>query len=240
MYIGSLLIVTIFGIILGYLFGSLSWSIIIGKVFFKKDPRDFGSSNAGATNSVRIFGKKIGLIVLILDICKGILPTIIIWLIAKYALGEWMQSSQDSHFNKYSLCYLAGLSGIFGHCFPIFFKFKGGKGVATFAAFIWTISPWVAMIGFIFWIIPLLISKKVSLSSLIGSVSTLIFIWVPGLNYFYILGMDVKDLFFINYGNIYVMLFVFSLVLIGVFIMLYKHLNNIKKLKDGTESTISY
>lgn len=78
------------------------------------------------------------------------------------------------------------------------------------------------------------------MSSLIGSVSTLIFIWVPGLNYFYILGMDVKDLFFINYGNIYVMLFVFSLVLIGVFIMLYKHLNNIKKLKDGTESTISY
>ncbi len=229
-----IILLVLVGACLGYFFGCLMWSIIIGKIFFKKDPRDFNSKNAGATNSSRIYGKKIGLLILLLDILKGLLPTIIMWLIAKYGINI-SQTYITSEFNPYSLCYIAGLFGIFGHCFPLFFKFKGGKGVATFGAFLISIMPFAALWQLLIMIGIVYFFHYVSLASLLCSVMSWVWFLVPGLNYSFVLNSNIKDLLIINvYGSLW-LLFVLALVFLATILIWIKHHKNIKNLLLGTE-----
>ena len=189
-----ILVFVLVNIITGYLFGSLSWSIIIGKIFYKKDPRNHESMNAGATNSFRIYGKISALSVLILDVLKAIVPTIIIWLVIKnYWINEVIQYSIPE-FNLMSIIYLCPLFSIIGHCYPIFFKFKGGKGAATFGGFLWIISPWIAILSFIVFISIIKIKKMVSLSVLITSVFSLILVFNRGINFLYLLKPNMNNL----------------------------------------------
>ena len=146
---------TILVIILSYLFGSIPWGLVIGKVFFHKDIRKEGSGNIGGTNAGRILGKPAGIAVILLDALKGYFAMVLAYYLAKDAIV------------------FAGLASVSGHCFPIFVHFHGGKAVATTFGFFLGIATLVN--GHIFWqfIFPVLcflvilyLTKMVSLSSI--------------------------------------------------------------------------
>lgn len=144
-------------IILSYLFGSIPWSLVIGKVFFHKDIRTEGSGNLGGTNAGRVLGKKVGITVIILDALKAFFSMLLASYIAKDAM------------------IYAGLACCIGHCFPIFAQFKGGKAVATSFGFFLGIATFTNHQYFLQFFLPLLVflvslylCRMVSLSSMIG------------------------------------------------------------------------
>ncbi|MEB6200670.1 glycerol-3-phosphate 1-O-acyltransferase PlsY [Mammaliicoccus fleurettii] len=144
-------------IILSYLVGCFPSGLVLGKLFFKKDIRQFGSGNLGATNTFRVLGKKAGFLVMFLDIFKG-------FIVVFFPL--WFNVDIPSIF--------IGICAVIGHVFPIFLKFKGGKAVATSAGVILAVHPLLLItLAFIFFII-LYLTKYVSLSSILASVCCVI------------------------------------------------------------------
>lgn len=137
--------------IIAYLIGNISFSLLISKVFYKKDVRSYGSGNAGATNMIRAFGFKIGVITFIGDLLKGMLAV---------HIGNLLGGTDG--------CYIAGISVIVGHNWPAFMKFKGGKGVATTIGVLFYILPLITLICFIIGISIAFIGRIVSIGSLIG------------------------------------------------------------------------
>lgn len=218
----AIVIIVLLSIFIGYFIGSINWAIIIGKYFYKTDPRNFESKNAGATNATRIFGKNVGFCVWFLDLFKGIFVNVLVFIIAKYSLNEWLNAGINSSFNPYALCYLPGFFCIIGHCFPIYFKFKGGKGVSTFAGIIWTISPFIGIFLFFFWILILKIYRKVYISSIATIALSLFLIFIPYFNYFCFLNDGIDKM--INYNYV---AFVFGLLLFNTLIIILKHWTNI-------------
>ena len=147
--------------IVSYLMGSIPFGLILTKTFLKKDIREIGSGNIGATNALRTGNKLIGYTTLILDVIKAIIPVIYVKL------------------NHQELIYIASLCAFLGHVFPVWLKFKGGKGVATYIGILFSIN---IFLGFIFcgsWLIIFLFSRYSSLSSLIGSIT------IPVYNFFW-------------------------------------------------------
>lgn len=140
-----------------YLIGSISWAIILGKIFCKKDIRDFGSGNAGATNVLRTFGKNFAIATLILDALKGFIPSII-----GYKL-----------FGDVGLL-LAGVGAVCGHNWPIYFNLKGGKGIATSLGVFIAVSPLFALELVIVFFITVAISKMVSLGSIAAALASIL------------------------------------------------------------------
>lgn len=145
-------------LILSYLIGSISFALVIGKMFYKKDIRGYGSGNLGATNTYRVLGLKAGVIVAIADILKGafacLLPLIL-----------------SSSVNPI----LCGFLAIIGHIFSVFASFKGGKAVATSTGVFLFLTPLGILVGFIVFLFTLLISKYVSLSSIFASIALFIY-----------------------------------------------------------------
>ena len=179
--------------ILSYLMGSIPFGFILTKIFLKKDIRDIGSGNIGATNALRTGNKSLGYGTLFLDVIKAVIPVIYVKL------------------NYPDYIFIASLCTFLGHIFPIWLKFKGGKGVATYVGILFSIN---LTIGFVFigvWFFTFLISKYSSLSSLFGSLSVPIY------------------LFFFTSQN----LIFFSIMFILIF---YTHRVNIKRLKNKEES----
>ena len=177
-----------------YLIGSIPFGFLLTKFFLKKDIRDIGSGNIGATNALRTGNKAIGYSTLSLDILKAVLPVIFI------------------KFNYPDYIYLSSLCVFIGHVFPLWLKFKGGKGIATYVGILFCID---LMFGFIFiftWLIMYLIFKYSSLSSLIASLS------IPA----YLL-------LFLNGKNIFFFLIMFVLIF-------FTHRKNIKRLINKEES----
>ncbi len=229
-------------VVIGYLFGSMSFSIIIGKKLYGKDPRDYESKNAGATNAMRLFGKSTGAIVLLFDMLKSIIPTLIIWGAAK---GYVSDLSHDlgvakNYIDPLVFTYLCPLFAIVGHCYPLFFNFKGGKGAACYAAFILMVSPIVAVIcGCAF----ILITKKykmVSLSVLLTAVFCPFLILIPGLNYYCLLAMYQTG--FYSAISIYQatgpwasVMMIFVMVFVGLLVLIHKHKDNIQRIKNHNE-----
>ena len=179
--------------ILSYLMGSVPFGFILTKIFLKKDIRDIGSGNIGATNALRAGNKSLGYGTLFLDIIKAIIPVVYVKL------------------NYPDYIFIASLCVFLGHIFPIWLKFKGGKGVATYVGILFSIN---LTIGFVFigvWFFTFLISKYSSLSSLSASLSIPIY------------------LFFFTSQN----LVFFSIMFI---LILYTHRENVKRLKNKEES----
>lgn len=141
-------------VIISYLIGSFSSAYVLGKLIKKADIRTYGSGNAGATNALRVFGKRIGAMVFILDVLKGIL--------AAYIGGKLI---------GYDGRMLGGFFAVVGHMWPIFLKFKGGKGIATSFGMLLSIHWPTAIITLIGFIIVLLVSKYVSLASIFSCVA---------------------------------------------------------------------
>ena len=174
--------------------GSIPFGFILTKIFLKKDIREIGSGNIGATNALRTGNKAIGYSTLLLDILKAVAPVIYV----KIFYQDFL--------------YIASLCAFLGHVFPIWLKFKGGKGVATYVGILFTIN---ILLGFIFcvsWLLIFLISKYSSLSSLIGSLTIPVYIFFND--------QMGNALFF---GIMFVLIF-------------YTHRENIKRLKNKEES----
>ena len=179
--------------ILSYLMGSIPFGFILTKIFLKKDIRGIGSGNIGATNALRTGNKSLGYGTLFLDVIKAVIPVIYVKL------------------NYPDYIFIASLCTFLGHVFPIWLKFKGGKGVATYVGILFSIN---LTIGFIFigvWFFTFLTSKYSSLASLFGSLSIPIY------------------LFFFTSQN----LVFFSIMFILIF---YTHRENVKRLKNKEES----
>jgi glycerol-3-phosphate acyltransferase PlsY len=158
-------------VFLAYLMGSIPSAVLYGRIFHKMDVRDHGSGNAGATNSLRVLGKKAGLIVLIVDLLKGYLAI----KIAHYFLGD-----------DISALIIIGFAAIIGHLLPIFSGFRGGKGIATSFGVILALSPLGALVCLVVFMIVVYTTKYVSLASLLGSFSFIPFnFWNRPDNHFF-------------------------------------------------------
>ena len=180
--------------IISYLMGSIPFGFILTQIFLKKDIREIGSGNIGATNVLRTGNKFIGYSTLLLDVIKAVVPVIYVKL------------------NHPELIYIASLCAFLGHVFPVWLKFKGGKGVATYVGILFAINIFLGFIFCISWLIIFLISRYSSLSSLIGSLTVPIYI------FFY---NQISDTLF--FGIMFILIF-------------YTHRENIKRLKNKEES----
>ena len=139
--------------LISYLMGSIPFGFILTKIFLKKDIREIGSGNIGATNALRTGNKVLGYSTLILDILKAIIPVLYI----KFYFSEFI--------------YISSLCVFLGHVFPIWLKFHGGKGIATYVGILFVIDIYLGLLFTFVWFFIFIISKFSSLSSLIGSIS---------------------------------------------------------------------
>ena len=158
-----------FLIILAYLLGSIPTSLIISRTQFNIDIRDYGSGNAGATNTFRVLGSKWGSIVMFLDVLKGILAVKLALLLPFYTENEFARTNFQIGL---------GLAAVLGHIFPIWADFRGGKGVATLFGFIIAISPFTALGCVGVFLLVLFLTRFVSLSSILASMAFPVFILV--------------------------------------------------------------
>lgn len=156
------IIIKVLLIIFAYLLGSIPSSVWIGKYFYGKDVRDYGSGNAGATNTFRVLGVKAGIAVFIIDIAKGFFAVSLVHLTDYYI-------PKSGDFISYQL--LLGIAAFIGHVFPVYAQFRGGKGVATLSGVVLAIHPEVAGIIALIFAITLISTKYVSLSSMISGFS---------------------------------------------------------------------
>lgn len=147
---------------MAYLAGSIPFGLLLARAFGKTDVRTQGSGNIGATNVARVVGKKLGALTLLLDALKGALPVLAVSLIA---LPEGQHDVTAA---------LVGLMAFVGHCFPVWLKFKGGKGVATGAGFLVAFAPVAAAIGIAAFGLTYAISRLVSLGSLVAALAVLV------------------------------------------------------------------
>ena len=145
-----------------YLIGSIPTSIWIGKWFYNIDIREHGSGNAGATNTIRVLGWKPGIPVLLFDVFKGWLSVSLIHLTNFYVTGS-------IEFVNFQL--ILGVAATLGHIFPVYARFRGGKGVSTLVGIVLALSPLSILICFLIFVLVLVITKYVSLSSLIAGIS---------------------------------------------------------------------
>ena len=176
-----------------YLLGSIPFGFILTKIFLKKDIRDIGSGNIGATNALRTGNKSLGYATLALDVGKAVLPVLYV------------------KFNYPDYVFIASLSIFLGHVFPIWLKFKGGKGVATYVGILFSLNLYLGFVFVVSWGITFFISKYSSLSSLIASLIVPLYL-----------------ILFKNYDSIF---FIIMFVLI-----FYTHRKNVIRLKNKEES----
>lgn len=203
--------------IIAYCIGSVNFSVIISKKVAGFDVREKGSGNAGSTNVLRSVGKKAAAITLICDILKGVISIIISIIIGNLINGV----------NKEMLLQIAGIAVVIGHTFPIFFSFKGGKGVATSLGII-LMSNWkIGLICLVFALVIMALTRMVSLGSCGAAI--LFPVLTLFINDSYTVLTDEKK------GSTYL---IYSVIL--AVIVLYNHRSNIKRLLNGTENKLSF
>lgn len=211
--------VIVFGLVLiiSYLIGSINFSIIISKKMAGFDVREKGSGNAGTTNVLRSVGKKAALLTLICDVLKGVVPVLIAILIGKIVNAFGMEIRIDY------LAEVAGIATIIGHTFPIFFGFKGGKGVASSLGLLLIINWQVGLICLVFALLIMIATRMVSAGSVTAAILfPVLIIFGVGSQYFIIPG---------NY-------IIFSIAL--ALIVIFNHRSNIKRILSGTENKLSF
>ena len=201
--------ITILLMALAYILGSVPNALWIGKVFKGIDIREHGSRNTGSTNAARVLGAKLGILTLILDVSKGLVPTLMAILLK---VDFFENLTKISNFDYV----LVGICAILGHVFSMFMNFKGGKAVATTLGVFLILVPKAILFAAIVFFVVFAVSRYVSLSSVLAAISLPIFIY------------------FLYQQTIYVILGILIAILIVV-----KHRSNIERLKNGTESKFS-
>lgn len=186
-------------VVVSYLIGALSGSLILAPVFGKEDPRKSGSGNAGATNALRTGGRGYGAAVLVFDLVKGVVAALVIpWLLAIPA--GW--------------AFACGIAAVIGHVYPVYFGFRGGKGAATVIGVLLALLPLALLVGVVVWVVTLVISGYVGLSTLLGMVAVALWCIVTHA------APDAASVF----------------VVIITALVFYTHRGNIKRMRDGNEN----
>ncbi|HVS92483.1 MAG TPA: glycerol-3-phosphate 1-O-acyltransferase PlsY [Mucilaginibacter sp.] len=199
-------------LILAYLFGSIPTAVWIGKAFYGIDVREYGSGNAGATNTFRVLGKKAGIPVMLIDILKGFTATNLAFFIGVSTTG-------GPHSNYISYQLALGIVAVMGHLFPIFAGFRGGKGIATLFGMVLAINLSAALLCVVVFVAVLLVTRYVSLSSITGG-----FTYLIGVTFIYN-----------KYTNNLVVIFGMGICLL----ILVTHQKNIERLLKGKESKVN-
>ena len=202
--------------IISYLIGSIMFSVIFTKKIAGFDVRTRGSGNAGSTNVLRTAGKKVAIITLICDILKGVVAVLI-----GYIVGKLTKASVET---SQMLILTAGVMAVLGHTFPIFFKFKGGKGVATSLGVLLMINWRIGLICLVFALLIMAVSRMVSL----GSISAAIL--------FPVLCIFINENYLIKANHFGYILFGIILCLLVVF----NHRSNLKRIFNGKENKLSF
>ena len=202
-----------------YILGSVNGAIIISKAFFRKDIRDYGSGNPGLTNFYRVFGKVGVLLVIVIDVVKTVAPVLFGgWLFAYFTdmvlseVGPFVRFSSLTIFGQA----LAGLFVMLGHCFPMFYKFKGGKGVMAIGAIVIIIDWRLALISWGVFILITLITRYVSLGAMLGCIAFPV------------------SMVLLNVGGIAEL----TVIILCVILVIVRHSPNIKRLVKGEESKL--
>ncbi|MCL2080105.1 MAG: glycerol-3-phosphate 1-O-acyltransferase PlsY [Oscillospiraceae bacterium] len=209
-------------IVPSYVLGSLNGAIIVSKLFYRKDIRDYGSKNAGLTNFYRVFGKGGAALVFLIDMLKTVMPVLFGgWLFSNYLGMRPPQAFpfgwfiQESFFGQA----LSGFAVMIGHCFPLFHKFRGGKGVMAIGSIIIVIDWRLALISWGVFILVILITRYVSLGAMLGSIAFPSF--MP-LFYDGIIGKAEHNV-----------------IIMCVILVIIRHIPNIRRLVKGEESKFS-
>jgi acyl phosphate:glycerol-3-phosphate acyltransferase len=193
---------------LAYLIGSLSFAVVVSRLMGLQDPRTYGSKNPGATNVLRSGSKKAAILTLLLDALKGWLPVVVVqWWGEAWGLGDGAVA-------------LVGLAAFLGHLWPVFFRFAGGKGVATAAGVIIGFNPWLGLASLLTWAIVAYAFRYSSLASIVTAV------FAPA---FFLFGHGVAW----NAPNEMVL----SLAVMGL-LLVWRHAENINRLLAGKESKL--
>lgn len=199
--------------LIAYAIGSVNFSVILSKKMAGFDVREKGSGNAGTTNMLRSVGKKAAAITLVCDILKGIVAIVIAILIGK------MFNNQEIGL----LVQIAAIAVVLGHTFPVFFGFKGGKGVATCLGILLIVNWQIGLICLVFALVLMILTQMVSLGSCAAAIL------------YPILTLFIHENYIVQEGGSY---FIFSIIL--AVIVLFNHRTNIKRLLNGTENKISF
>lgn len=194
-------------LILAYLFGSIPFSFLYGKIFTGKDIRQFGSGNIGTTNAFRVFGKPIGFATLFSDTLKS---GLIVFLILNTNLFEGLELFHP-------LVY--GLSSVLGHIFPVWFRFKGGKGVAASFGLLLVYNFWIGLAAVLVFLLTEYLSRYVSVSSTVAAAFTLLVV-------------SIRHFFFVQ--DLWLVIITVALVVLIV----WRHKANYIRLKNGTENRV--
>ena len=206
------MVINIITAIVAYLVGSVNFSVIFSKKIAGFDVREKGSGNAGSTNMLRSVGKGAAALTLLCDILKGVVAILI-----AIAIGSIFNVS-----DKALLVQIAGVAVVIGHTFPIFFGFKGGKGVATSLGILLMTNWQIGLICLVFALVLIILTQMVSLGSCAAAIL------------FPVLTLFIKQHFIVEDGSGY---FIYSIIL--AIIVLYNHRENIKRMLNGTENRIS-
>lgn len=199
--------------IIAYLIGSINFSVIISKKVAGFDVREKGSGNAGSTNMLRSVGKGAAALTLLCDILKGVVAILI-----AIGIGNIVKDA-----DKGLLVQIAGVAVVLGHTFPIFFGFKGGKGVATALGILLMTNWQIGLICLVFALVLMVLTQMVSLGSCAAAVL------------FPVLTLFIKEHYVVTEGGNY---FIYSVILAGI--VLYNHRSNIKRMLNGTENKLSF
>ena len=197
--------------IIAYLIGSISFSVIISKKMAGFDVREKGSKNAGSTNVLRTVGKKAAVITLLCDVLKGVVAVLIAYIVGKFV----------DNVDRAILVQVAALCVVIGHTFPIFFKFKGGKGVATSLGIVLLLNWQIGLICLVFALVLMILTRMVSL----GSVSAAIL--------FPVLTIFITENYLVE-GN-----YIIFGILLAAFVV-YNHRANVKRILTGTENKLNF
>jgi len=202
-----------------YILGSVNGAIITSKLFFRKDIRDYGSGNPGLTNFYRVFGKGGFLLVLLIDVVKTIAPVMLGgWLFAHYT--DMVLTEVGPLHRFFDLTYfgqvLAGFFVMLGHCFPLFYKFRGGKGVMAIGAIVIVVDWRLALISWGVFALITLLTRYVSLGAMIGSIAFSV------------------SMHLFNVGGIAE----HTIVIMCVLLVIARHIPNIRRLFKGEESKL--
>ena len=200
-------------VLISYLAGSIPTAIIYGKLTRGIDIRQHGSGNAGATNVFRVLGWKAGVLVLLIDMAKGLVATLWIY---KIGTGSFIGDPE-------LLKILAGLSAVFGHIWTVFAGFKGGKGVGTGAGMIIGLVPGAVLVAVVVFVLVVAITRWVSLGSILASLTIPIFLIIKR----FVLTLPVSNT-----------LLIFGLLIPALII--FTHRSNIKRLLNGTENKLAF
>lgn len=212
------MVIYIIVLIMAYLIGSINFSIILSKKMAGFDVREKGSGNAGTTNMLRTVGKKAALITLLCDILKGIVPVLLAVLIGNIANNFGAEIRVDY------LAQIAGIATVIGHTFPIYFGFKGGKGVASSLGLILIINWQIGLICLVFALLVMAITRMVSLGSITAAILFAVLVIFNISSEYYI----------VQNGNYRI----FGIVLAAI--VIFNHRSNIKRILSGKENKLSF